>query len=255
MTDEMTVPGPRPAPPKYLRISDHIRDLVQRGRLQPGDEVPSERQLAAEWDVARPTATKALDLLRREGWLVGRQGSGTYVADRPEVHRQAAERYRRASETGRIYLPNERAHILRAGVVPAPSHVAGALGMDDVSPQAIRRERLTLRDDEPVELSISWFDPELALAAPALRWRRRIVEGTLAYVERSTGRRGQVVRERRCARLASPRERKLLGLGGPAAVLSTEHLVIDGDGRALEVCESVAPPDSWTVAEEHPLHR
>ena len=38
--------------PKYLQIAGHIRDRILRGDLQPGDEVPSERQIAAEWNVS-----------------------------------------------------------------------------------------------------------------------------------------------------------------------------------------------------------
>lgn len=44
------------AQPKYLQIAHYIRDQILRGDLRPGDEVPSERQLAADWKVSRPTA-------------------------------------------------------------------------------------------------------------------------------------------------------------------------------------------------------
>ncbi|GAA2238300.1 hypothetical protein GCM10010104_36680 [Streptomyces indiaensis] len=43
------------AQPKYLQIAHYIRDQILRGDLRPGDEVPSERQLAADWKVSRPT--------------------------------------------------------------------------------------------------------------------------------------------------------------------------------------------------------
>ncbi|MGH3990557.1 MAG: winged helix-turn-helix domain-containing protein, partial [Pseudonocardiaceae bacterium] len=60
--------------PKYLQIAGHIRDQIIRGDLQPGAEVPSERELAATWKVARPTATKALENLRVQGFVESRQG-------------------------------------------------------------------------------------------------------------------------------------------------------------------------------------
>ena len=68
--------------PKYLQIASHIRDQIVRGDLRPGDEVPSERELAAAWTVARPTAAKALESLRVQGFVESRQGSGTYVRAR-----------------------------------------------------------------------------------------------------------------------------------------------------------------------------
>lgn len=35
--------------PKYLQIAHHLREQILRGDLRPGGEVPSERQLAADW--------------------------------------------------------------------------------------------------------------------------------------------------------------------------------------------------------------
>jgi GntR family transcriptional regulator len=52
--------------PKFLQIANHIRGQIARGELRPGDEVPSERQIAEEWRVSRPTATRALSALRAE---------------------------------------------------------------------------------------------------------------------------------------------------------------------------------------------
>lgn len=240
------MPKLKRVPPIYVQIADQLRDRIERGELRPGDEVPSERQVAAEWKVSRPTATKALDILRREGLVVGRQGAGTFVTEPPSLRRQASDRYLRSVETGRIYLPNERARILSAELVEAPADVAAALGLAEGS-QAIRRRRLTLRDDKPVELSTSWLDGAVAEAAPRLLKSGRILNGTLAYVEKVTGRRATVARERVCARLATAEERTLLELAHPSAVIITRHTVVDADEVAIEFVESVGPPDAWSV--------
>ncbi|GAA3103183.1 hypothetical protein GCM10017687_13100 [Streptomyces echinatus] len=55
------------AQPKYLQIAHFIRDQILRGDLRPGDEVPSERQLAADWKVSRPTAARSLEALSHQG--------------------------------------------------------------------------------------------------------------------------------------------------------------------------------------------
>jgi DNA-binding GntR family transcriptional regulator len=242
------------APPKYVQMADHLRTRILGGELRPGDEVPSERQLAADWGVARPTATKALDVLRREGLLDGRQGAGTYVADPNRFHRRANERYLRSSETGHIYPPNERATIIAADQVEAPDHVARALELAEAAP-VVRRRRLTLRDDQPVELSTSWYDGTLTRAAPRLLTTERILEGTVAYVESATGRRARVARDRISARLADADERELLHLDSPSAVLITRHLARDADDLPLEYAESVAPPEAWTVEHEYLIGR
>src|SRR3954463_10244030 len=87
--------------PKYLQIAGHIRDQIVRGDLRAGDEAPSERDIAASWDVARPTAARALEVLRGQGLVVSRQGSGTYV--QPAAAPRARERYDRARVLGGMY--------------------------------------------------------------------------------------------------------------------------------------------------------
>lgn len=233
-------------PPIYIQISDQLRERITRGELRPGDEIPSERQVAAEWEVSRPTATKALDILRREGLVDTRQGAGTFVSGPRPVRRMAGERYLRSVETGRIYLPNERARILAAELVPAPVDIAHALGVADGT-DVVRRCRLTLRDDEPVELSTSWLAGELVKVAPRLLEASRILNGTLAYVEEQTGRRAAVARDRIAARLATADERDLLALPEPSAVIVTRHTVVDADELVMEFVESVGPPEAWSV--------
>ena len=244
------MPEIKQAPPKYVQIADYIRDRITRGELRPGDEVPSERQLAGEWKVARPTVTKALDVLRREGYLGSRQGAGTYVTGPSRFHRGANMAYVRSAETGRIYPADQRAEILVAERVAAPEHVAVALELDRNS-DVVRRQRVTLRNGEPVELSTSWFDARIADEAPRILTTERILEGTVAYVEAQTGRRARAARDRISARLATASERDLLGLADPSAVLVTRHIVLDADTLPLEFAESVVPPDAWTVEQEY----
>jgi GntR family transcriptional regulator len=240
--------------PKYLQIARHIRDRILRGDLPPGAEVPSERHIAVDWGVSRPTATKALEVLRVDGLVDARQGSGTYVLGQDQITRRARERYQRAEETGRIYPSNERAEILAAEATIAPDHVALALGLEPSGP-AVRRQRVTYRDERPVEMSTSWYTTTMVERAPRLTERERIQEGTVAYIEGATGRRGRLARDRMLARLATADECDLLALAAPAAVLVVYHLVYDMDDRPLEFVEATCPPDSWTFEQEYSIRR
>src|SRR6218665_1915884 len=69
--------------PLYLQLKRWIEDAVRRGVIKPGDALPSERDLAARVDMSRVTVRKAVQHLVREGMLVQRHGSGTYVAPQP----------------------------------------------------------------------------------------------------------------------------------------------------------------------------
>jgi GntR family transcriptional repressor for pyruvate dehydrogenase complex len=74
------------ARPAIARIADVVaRDLEQRileGSLKPGDKLPSERNLALELGVSRPTLREAIQKLVSKGLLETRHGGGTVVTDR-----------------------------------------------------------------------------------------------------------------------------------------------------------------------------
>ncbi|WP_322770257.1 GntR family transcriptional regulator [Frankia sp. Cr1] len=241
------MPEIQQALPKYLQIANHIRDKILADDLRPGDEVPSERALAADWNVSRPTATKALEALRTQGLVGSRQGAGTFVLDQVRLHRRARDRYRHSRETGKIYTTGEWAEIVAAESTDLTEYAAEALGLPFPG-RGIRRRRITHSEDGPrSEVSTSWYAPALADVAPLLLQRERIRHGTLAYVEEKTGRRGRYARDTIAARLASDLERAELELGdGPAAVLVVHHTVYDAQQQPIEFAEAVYPPNKWT---------
>jgi GntR family transcriptional repressor for pyruvate dehydrogenase complex len=74
------------ARPAIARIADVVaRDLEQRileGSLKPGDRLPSERNLALELNVSRPTLREAIQKLASKGLLETRHGGGSVVTAR-----------------------------------------------------------------------------------------------------------------------------------------------------------------------------
>ena len=67
--------------PLAAQVSTQVRSAVTDGVLHAGDRLPSTRDLAATLGVSRTVVTTAYASLFAEGWLEGRHGSGTYVAD------------------------------------------------------------------------------------------------------------------------------------------------------------------------------
>jgi DNA-binding transcriptional MocR family regulator len=65
--------------PAYQRLAHAIQQAVERGELSPGVRLPAERNLARVLGVSRTTVVAALDVLRGQGWVESRQGSGTRV--------------------------------------------------------------------------------------------------------------------------------------------------------------------------------
>ncbi|MGY0387930.1 GntR family transcriptional regulator [Nocardioides sp. WG-D5] len=237
---------------KFRQIAEQIRAQILSGELRPGDEIPSERAVAADYSVSRPTATKALMLLRELGLVHSVQGSGTFVSDLT-VNRRASERYTKARTSGRIYADDTHAEIVAAEIVPeAPEHVVRALQLE-AGGAAIRRHRITREGDRRAETSTSWFSAGLTASAPQLLVKERIFSGTLAYVEAQTGRHGTYARDRTCARAAGA-DAEHLGLADSGApVLVVEHTVYDQHDHPIEFAEAVYPPDRWTYEQRYDL--
>ena len=82
--------------PLYAQISTRLRVAIAAGELQPGDALPSVRNLAGRLRVNPATVVQAYRDLEAEGFVKMRQGAGTFVREViPE--RRASERTRQAS--------------------------------------------------------------------------------------------------------------------------------------------------------------
>ena len=69
-----------PTPPSE-QIADQVRFAVARGRLTPGDKLPSVRGLAAQALVNPNTVARAYRELERDGTVEPRRGSGVFVTE------------------------------------------------------------------------------------------------------------------------------------------------------------------------------
>ena len=65
------------------QVVSHVRHLIERGALRPGDRLPAERDLATHIGVSRPTIRAGLRTLAAIGVVQSRHGSGTYIPDGP----------------------------------------------------------------------------------------------------------------------------------------------------------------------------
>src|SRR6267154_5867591 len=63
----------------YQQVAAAIELAIAEGRYQPGQRLASERDLAEEFGVSRPTVRRAVIALEMRGLLEARQGSGVYV--------------------------------------------------------------------------------------------------------------------------------------------------------------------------------
>lgn len=236
------------AEPPYAQVVAYIRGRIQARDLKPGDMIPSARKITQEWGVSLATATKVLAVLRSEGLVEARTGIGTVVSTGATERATPRDRAVSTRHTGRVYAAGEYAKITAAELVPAPARVAEALGVSPDSP-AIRRRRVTFRDEAPMSASTSWFGGGLAEVAPRLLNTDRLTQGTWRYVEEVTGRVVSAGRDQLSAAEADEQESDDLSVAPGSPVLRGRNWYLDSDGGVVEYGESVARPDRWSTYE------
>lgn len=77
---ELVLPPRSPNVPAYRWLYESLRAEILGGRLRAGKRLPSTRDLAVQYGLARGTIVNAFEQLKSEGYLDGSVGSGTYVS-------------------------------------------------------------------------------------------------------------------------------------------------------------------------------
>ena len=131
---------------KQSETRSSVLDLIEQ--LGVGDAIPSERQLCTDLGVSRLTVRAALDDLVRDGMLVRRHGSGTFVSE-PKIAQELTMTSFTEDMVRRGMVPGSRTLDLR--VVPAGAHLGRLLHLSPSEPVVII-SRLRLADRETMAI-------------------------------------------------------------------------------------------------------
>jgi GntR family transcriptional regulator len=142
----------RSGEPAYRRIQSAIRHQIESGRLQTGDVVESERELAKSHKVSLMTARHALADLAREGIVERRHGAGTFVAP-PRIHFNKLMSYTEQMASRGL---TARSKVVSSGVIVTEQEIAARLGLQ-ASSRLIKIERVRQAADEPFALETCYL--------------------------------------------------------------------------------------------------
>ena len=235
------------------RIADDLRESIASGRFAPGDEMPSENELAAEYSTSRKTARSALAILRSEGLITTGQGRRAVVRPRGHVGiTVTGSNYRKHRSLG---LPGFNAQALEQGQRPrqeirkvarvqAPPEVAARLDINEGADVVVRRLTFWL-DDIPVALHESYFPAPLVVGT-AIERPRKIRGGAHTVIEDPAGPiRRRIARsvDEISGRMPTPDEARQLRLSPGVPVFRILRTVYDDEGKPVEVQDSLAAGD------------
>ena len=143
---------------RYLDLADALRSRIAAREVGPGGVLDGEVELAREYSTSRVTVRRALDLLRREGLVRSRRGSGWFVTIDPV--RQPLGRVTTVEAAVEAAGGRPGRRILAFAFEAASAAVAAALGVEPGA-DVLRVERVNLADDEPFALVTVWVRADL----------------------------------------------------------------------------------------------
>ena len=142
----------------YIQIADELRTNIEEAVYQPGDKLPTEKNLSARFNVNRHTIRNAIALLKEEGLIRVDRGRGMFVAKAPIKYPIGERvRYNKSLEAQGIKASYEK---LKAIEIPAEKAIADALKIKIGAP-VILIERVGLANDRPISIGSSYFPAEL----------------------------------------------------------------------------------------------
>ncbi|MGA5068087.1 GntR family transcriptional regulator [Streptomyces exfoliatus] len=197
-------------------IAADLRSQIVTGRLKPGERLPSEPQLAADYKVSTPTLRNALALLQAEGLIEKIHGKGNFVR----------HPLRRLTYTGGHLTPNTDLHVtIRTTNLRARGDLIPLLKVPSRTPLT-EFLYLTHQRESPHSLARIYVPQDLAPAE--LPWCRPGWAKT---------------RETVTARLPTPEEASVLRISSTLAVLAITRVSSDTTGRVVEAARLVLPGD------------
>lgn len=215
--------------PLYQRLRDQLADQIANNRWRPGEAIPTEAALSAEYQLSTGTVRKAIDALVSEGILERQQGRGTFIR-RAQFQSSLFRFFRFQTVSGERQVPESR--ILSIEPVAAPSAVAQALGLPVDAP-VIRIVRVRLLDVKPVLAEEIWLPRQRFQALLKIDLSR---EGPLLYpiYEEVCGQVVASAEETLTAESVNDVHARLLQVAVNSPVIVIERLARDYAGSPLE---------------------
>jgi GntR family transcriptional regulator len=215
--------------PRYREIEAALRARI--ARLRPGQRLPSDADLCAEFGVSRMTARHAMAQLADEGLVRRDPGRGTFVAE-PPTHRRANSLMTFSHEMRRQgRVPSSR--IVARRLRPPTDAERVALRVDH-GDEVIELRRVRLADGEPMAVETAVLSCSCASAVLSADLENgslhEVLIGAGVLPTRGTSSIG--------AEAAAAEDAALLGISAGDPMLVERRLIFDQRGRPVERTES-----------------
>ena len=140
--------------PLYLQLKNTIKGLIDSGEINKGDKIPSENELCKKYNVSRITVRNALADLESEGYLIKKQGKGTF-ATTPKLFRPLQDSIG-FSESCKNAGMESSSIVLKREILPLDDRMKDILKLAD-DDQVLYIQRLRLADGIPLMIENNYY--------------------------------------------------------------------------------------------------
>jgi len=154
--------------PAYQRIAAAFRDRITSGELRPGDQLPTEHEIADRFGVVRQTVRAGLAVLVTEGLIVARRPHGYFVRQREHMVYRPQQKSRPRPATPVMDRFSQQiiaegrtpAHAIEVALIGATAELAERLRLQ-VGDTVVARRRVRFINGEPTNINDSHFPVDL----------------------------------------------------------------------------------------------
>lgn len=228
---------PKSPLPLYYQLKEILRDAIVSGVWKPGDLVPSEHQLQADYAVSRNTAKKAIEELVQEGILTRTQGKGTFVAA-PKLE-QALTGFYSFSNAMLSRGITPRVKVISLKESAAKTTVARALDIQPGDP-VTELTRVRYADQEPIMLETSYVPTALAPGLAAKDFEESALYSVLSSDYGLLVSKAKEIFE---PVLVRDYESQWLGVEAGYPALLLDRIAYTAAGKPVEFCRSIVRGD------------
>jgi len=234
-----------PGQPLSARVADALVADIREGRVEPGQKLPSERELVTRFGVSSATIRAALAVLRAQGLTTSRVGSGVFVVENPPLRRlsddivTAQGFYTMLARHGE--QSTTKTEVRRE---PASAEVAEWL---EVPPgqEVVVRARIMGSEKHPlVSIAVSYFPVWVVAAAPNLA--DPTISGLPKWLREAFGQ--TYSDDVLTARMPTAEEREILEIPARTPVMILRGTTRDQQHRCLHYISKVTVPTRFEYA-------
>lgn len=224
--------------PQYRQIEQALRERI--ATLRPGERLPSDAELCAEFGVSRMTARNAMQRLAEEGLVDRHPGRGSFVAT-PLAHRRTDRLMTFSSEMARRgHVPSSR--LLARAIRPSTRAEAASLELPPGEP-IVEVRRVRLADNQPIAVEsavlVQACGPAVLAADLEAGSLHAAIHASGFSLRRGTGTVG--------ASAATSEDARLLDVRRGDPLLVERRVILDDDGRRIEATESRYAADRYAL--------